>query len=271
MGLRSRTIRKFVNSDTIIKLVSLASGQKQSAIRKLRDKAMLPRQAVDHLGLVIDAMSTRGKLVFVQVGANDGKTDDPIFESIFKHADRALLIEPQPWLIDTLEQNYSEFRGQLVIENVAISSVPGELGLYVLRKEYWDEYIANVGRHPSAIFSPDPNQILSRVAPRLRMSENKAKEAIERISVPSKRLDALLKHHGFLNADVVQIDCEGWDFEVIQSMREVRPPVINFESINLSNQVWKQFLEWAEANNYGYIRAASDTLAIRGLAQRIDL
>jgi hypothetical protein len=71
----------------------------------------------------------------VQVGANDGKTGDPVYGLIREYADRALLIEPQPWLIDALKENYSDFSGHLVIENIAISNKNSTLYLFVLKKK----------------------------------------------------------------------------------------------------------------------------------------
>jgi hypothetical protein len=72
-----------------------------------------------------------------------------------------------------------------------------------------------------------------------------------------------MTEHDFVNADVVQIDCEGYDFEVIKSLGAIRPPIINFESFNLDDQTWKNFVAWSETNDYNYVRGASDTLAIR--------
>src|SRR6056297_1960234 len=61
--------------------------------------------------------ANRSDLRVVQVGANDGVTNDPVFPLFQKFARSALLIEPQSSLIPRLRDNYSGFRGDVVIEN----------------------------------------------------------------------------------------------------------------------------------------------------------
>lgn len=269
MSVRRRLIRKIMLSDGMLTLASVSTGYSKKEIRRIRDKVLSSREEIGHLRLIVDAMAARGPLTFVQVGANDGKTGDPVYSMIHQYGGRALLIEPQSWLIDDLKKNYIDFHGDLVIENIAISTEPGTLPLYVLRQELWSAYIERVGRHPSAIFSPDRNQVLGRIMPRLGLDDRSAAEAIECIEVPSERLEAVMRRTGFLRADVVQIDCEGWDFEVIKSLGNLRPPVINFESFNLSDQVWNQFKDWCAQNHYGYIKGPMDTVAVRNFPEQI--
>lgn len=102
------------------------------------------------------------------------------------------------------------------------------------------------------------------------MTDSQAREAIEKISVPAFSLEDVMKKYNFTTADIVQIDCEGWDFEVIKSLGGIRPPVINFKSFNLNDDTWNQFRAWATANSYGYIRGSQDTLALRSFPRQIE-
>lgn len=273
MSVRERAVKKVIASTLFAKLASLATGKKTSDVRRLFNNALKPSasRSIPVLQLVLSTLATRDKLAVVQVGANDGKTGDPIFSSIHRYGARALLIEPQPWLVSELRANYLGFDGEVIIENIAIGPEQGELGLYVLRRHLWDDYIAKVGRHPSAIFSPVRAQLLGRVAPRLGLDKRSAEAAIEKVTVPVDRLCNVMDRHGFNEAEVVQIDCEGWDFEVIKSLGETRPSVINFESFNLSDEIWHQFVLWSEKNGYGFIRGHQDTLAVRGFSQSVIL
>lgn len=268
MTIRKRLLKKVAYSNSFARLGAITTGLSLSEIKQIRDKVLSSSKDV-HLRLVVDAMGSRSNLTFVQVGANDGKTGDPIFSMIQKYGGRALLIEPQSWLIDELRRNYDGFSGDLVIENKAVSTETGSLPFYILRNEYWDTYINRVGRHPSAIFSPDRSQLLGRIGPRLGLDNNAALAAIECIEVPAERLEVIMDRNGFLDADVIQIDCEGWDFEVIKSLGIIRPPVINFESFNLSDEAWCGFQNWCLENDYGYIKGTMDTLAVRGFPDKI--
>lgn len=53
-------------------------------------------------------LAAQGRIHVVQVGANDGAVNDPLHEFLMKHRERTevLLIEPQPYLIPILADNY---------------------------------------------------------------------------------------------------------------------------------------------------------------------
>jgi FkbM family methyltransferase len=259
-------------------MLSVITGKDAGTVRIWRDELLKQREssAVSQLDLVVGALGAQSGLSFVQVGANDGRTGDPVFHLVHEYGAKALLIEPQPWLIDDLKRNYASFGGDLVIECLAISTDhPGtdedrELKLYILRHDLWDEYIQRVGRHPSAIFSADKKQLFDRIKPRLKLSDQECLDAIQILQVKSESLEHLMTRTGFSDAEVVQIDCEGWDFEVIKSLGELRPKIINFESFNLSEFVWEEFIVWSKRNDYGFVRGRMDTLAIHGFPHRID-
>lgn len=269
--LRKKLVKQLIQSDVLVMFAAVVSGRSIREISRIRDKALSPVIELNSLQFAIASMGARGPLEFVQVGANDGKTGDPIYSLVQQYGGRALLIEPQSWLIEELRGNYRSFSGELVIENKAVSNEPGSLPFYILKRKYWEMYIERVGRHPSAIFSPDRNQLLSRIAPRLGFNDHEAIAAIDCIDVPTERLEKIMERNGFLAADVVQIDCEGWNFEVIKSLGHVRPPIINFESFNLSHNSWKGFQNWCLDHDYGFIRGKMDTLTIRGFPEKITL
>src|SRR5690606_20184347 len=72
-----------------------------------------------------------GEVRIVQVGANDGAINDPIYGFVRKFADRTniLLVEPQEYLLPYLEENY-RFHRQKTIFNGAVGP-SGVLKLYV--------------------------------------------------------------------------------------------------------------------------------------------
>lgn len=255
-------VKRILTSGTFIALAALVSGKSRKSIRSLQKRLFKPF-GLSHVELAIASAGAFKRLRVVQVGANDGKSGDPVFKAINTYADAALLIEPQPWLMDSLRTNYVNFRGNLILENIAIGSENGTLQLHILAKEYWDEYIERVGRHPSLIFGPCREQVLKRIANRLRLSPEDADAAVVAVPVPVHPLKAILQKHDFLGVDILQIDCEGWDFEVIKSLGDIRPPIINFESANLTEEAWRSFVKWSHENEYGFIRSGMDTLALR--------
>lgn len=231
-----------------------------SAAEKNFRRVLLP---TDVTIAVAALAAVKGKIKVVQVGANDGKTGDPVFGVIQRYAQTALLIEPQSALIDRLRANYADFQGQAIIERSAVGPNRGELTLHCVAPAYHEAYWSKVGRDPTQIASVNRAQVLRRVGPRLGLSGADAEEAVITDIVPTVPLSELCARHGLTEIDFLQVDCEGYDMQVLLSLGALRPAVINFESMNLSKEDWALFLSWAKENDYGFIQGAQDTLAIR--------
>src|SRR5688500_19325979 len=66
---------------------------------------------------------------FVQIGSNDGKTGDPLYEYIKECKWKGILVEPVPYLFEKLKQTYRGFEG-LLFENSAIDTKDGYRTFY---------------------------------------------------------------------------------------------------------------------------------------------
>lgn len=201
-------------------------------------------------------------LSVVQVGANDGVSGDPVNKLIHRYAAKALLIEPTPQLIDKLKMSYGNYDGELIIENAAIGTESGYFRLNMLDPSYWDEYIDKVGRHPTAISSNYQGPLVKKISTRLDVGQEEAQSRVTQIECPQYTLSTLFEKHALSRVDLLQVDCEGYDFEVITSLGEYRPRLINFESFNLDNKDWNHWKNWAKNNGYGWVQGRQDTLAI---------
>jgi hypothetical protein len=147
----------------------------------------------------------------------------------------------------------------------------GGVELHILDEALWPEYVRKCGQHPSAIFSCDRDQVIKRIKPRLGLSDYGVKKAVKTVLVPSAPLMEVIEKHGFSHVDLLQIDCEGWDFKVIESLGPHRPSIINFESFNLNAADWRGFQQWARLEGYGYICGDVNTLAIKGARDGVFL
>jgi len=164
------------------------------------------------------------EISFVQVGANDGVFGDPLRSYITKYPWRGVLVEPQPDVFDRLVRNYEPYADRLILENLAISSDRSELVLYKAPPgECGDDVYA------SSVASSNP----STIARQLKMPENR----LVKITTPAVTLDALLAKHGMGYIHILQIDVEGYDWQVLRTLDlyRARPSIIQFESGHLSN------------------------------------
>lgn len=241
----------------------------------LKDVARLKRRFISRahrvflpseLELAISGLAagrpTRSLTAF-QAGANDGKDDDPIFALIQRHFGKIVLVEPQARLIPKLRQTYSNFPGEAIIENVAIGE-PGHLELHIPSDEVDRLYAQKMRRTASAIVSSDREYVIDRVMNGTGLDRTAAEAQISVTKVPSVSIEDLASRHLPEGVDLLQVDCEGYDWLVLKTLGTIRPAIINFEANKLPKDHWVEWQTWAETNGYGYVSGSRDTLAIRG-------
>jgi len=87
-------------------------------------------EPIDVLDLAVQSCLTGKEKPFVlQIGANDGYRDDPLYKIITTYRLPALLVEPIPSVFEALQRNYAG-QPDIRFENCAISYQDGEQALY---------------------------------------------------------------------------------------------------------------------------------------------
>jgi FkbM family methyltransferase len=194
---------------------------------------------------------------FVQIGAFDGKTNDHVYGLVKHWGLKGLIVEPQPIPFATLRENYGECP-QLIFENVAIGSQNGEQPFYRVRHDL--EFLQYVNQ--AASFNHGHTERLLRqhitreATPEVRAQFKHLgityQGAIESVPVSTRTLPSLLTAHGITRYDLLQIDTEGFDFEVLK-MAEVdrfAPSLVNYEHEHLTSS--DRDASWHYLRNFGY-------------------
>ncbi len=219
-------------------------------LERIRPDVQFP---IDVFDLVIKdlMLRTRPNLFFVQIGANDGVSHDPIRSFIKKHHWSGVLIEPVPWIFEQLKKNYQDDK-QLQFENVAISQHDGESTLFVVRKNDAFPDWAN----ELASFNKD---VLLSHAPLIPGLESH----VEGLRVTTLSVPTLLKRHAIDRIDVLQIDTEGYDYEILKmfDLKRIRPSVIQFEHTHLSRDQRQECFSHLVTNGYRFATVGGDTVA----------
>jgi len=170
--------------------------------------------------ILLRYLDRRGRqLKFIQVGANDGRRFDPLYEFAISpnYSLVGLAVEPVPRFYRALKEVY---RGKPDIRpiNAAIHNEKSEATLYVVGEDYesqvpeWALGTASFNR--AHVVKPEvPDSF------------------VEAIQVPCVSLDGLMHRENFEQVDLLQIDTEGYDAEIIRSINfsKVRPALIHFE------------------------------------------
>jgi FkbM family methyltransferase len=141
-------------------------------------------------------MAVRGEqLNFIEVGANDGRSGDPLNRYVMQYPWYGMLIEPQPDVFVQLCENYASVRDRLIFENVAIANGLSTITMYRGQGRDWP--ITSVHK-----------KVVAQLAP----------HDVELLTVPCTTLDELIRKHGMSNVDILQIDAEGHDYEVLKTI-----------------------------------------------------
>jgi hypothetical protein len=220
---------------------------------------------------VLRLFESAGTVRIVVVGANDGRLNDPIYETAMKMRDRVAiaLIEPQSAVIPYLGQNYAGHPGAIVIHGAV--GPAGSLVLHAIKPAYWPRVVAPYGagwpiyRAPTGVTSTDRAAVSDWV--RAYIPGVSPDEAIETQTVPCMGLEALLGANGidWDRIDVLQIDAEGFDDVVLANsgLERFRPRVIQFENRMLSPERRAALKALLSAQGYVSSQAGPDTIALR--------
>ena len=160
-------------------------------------------------------------LTFLQIGANDGRLNDPIFRFNFENTERVsgFVLEPLPEVFENLEKNYS-YTQKVKAFNLAIHNTATEMNLYRVKPERLGE-LADFAKGIASFDSEHWKK--SQLVPDISF--------IESIRVKCISLNNFLVTNNITNLDLLVLDTEGFDFEILINMdfNVIKPKIIRFE------------------------------------------
>ena len=185
---------------------------------------------------------------FVQIGANDGISSDPINKFVNSYGWSGVLVEPQEDVFQTLRKNY-QHRTNLILENTAITDKDGYIDFYrspdpSLSSAYPDDWF--IGRNEGRA---------------LKNRTDLGGGALCRVR--SMTFAALLDKHSIRKIDLLQIDAEGYDYEIIKQINfaKMAPLMICYEHHHLSRETQQECVAYLSKVGYKTFELGSDTFA----------
>jgi FkbM family methyltransferase len=154
---------------------------------------------------------------FVQIGANDGVFADPIREFVTRNNAAGIVVEPLKDFFARLVFNYRDFPRVKPV-NVAIHESAKSIGIHRVdptqsaRMGDWTQGIASF---------KESHHRINQVPDDVMVTE----------TVQCVTLTELLEQHGVRKLDLLQIDTEGYDYEIIKMIDfgVCKPAIIRFE------------------------------------------
>lgn len=186
---------------------------------------------------IYDRFSSKDNLCCIQVGAHNGLwRDDPIVPYLKKESNWDFyLFEPNPEIFPKLKQNFIN-RPKVRCINAAVAEHTGFTELYYVPEGTSEK------KYSSAISSI--------VSDRGRIREFMENWSIHKC--PCITLDDFVSEQQIKTIDILQIDAEGYDNRVINSLnlRKIKPLVIHFEERHIPRKELEDCLTHLEENGY---------------------
>jgi FkbM family methyltransferase len=189
---------------------------------------------------------------FVQIGACDGVSFDGLYDTVRAHQLRGIVIEPLPDLYRELCANYADTLGVKPI-NVAIHRTEKEIEMYRVA--------------PGAEGLPGWTKGTASLFPDRHKRWNMPSEHIVAEKVRCVTWDELVEQNGIIRIDFLQLDTEGYDYEILQMLdyEKLRPAVVKFEHNvaggDMSAAQLAECVAKLVRNNYHILTMASDLIA----------
>lgn len=222
--------------------------RRPSALLGGRDRELMPS-----LDLVLaHHLQTRPDVTFVQIGAFDGRQSDPLYQFITRYHWRGVLVEPMPDAFAKLKEAYRN-EPQVILENVAIAQSNGTKTLYHLRRD-----APGLPTWAPMLASFDRDVVLRHGAQIPGIAD-----LIATTEVPCRSLASLLSQTGLGQCDLLQIDAEGWDYEILKliDFTQHKPAIINYEHAHLNQDDWDAAIGLLVRNGYRVGIGPYDTVA----------
>jgi FkbM family methyltransferase len=189
------------------------------------------------------------RLKFVQIGANDGISFDSLYGFVTQHACSGIVVEPLPDLFERLRANYADYPLILPV-NKAIHETVGARPLFRVAREALARYSGWAG----GIASFDRAHLLRHgIAP----------EDVIAQPVACMPLMELLQETATLDADLLQIDAEGYDSAILRMIdfARFRPHLIKYEHKAMTAAERAAHVATLVQHGYRCVVEGTDTIA----------
>jgi FkbM family methyltransferase len=179
---------------------------------------------------------------FVQIGANDGVIDDPIF-GLISDDWSGVFVEPNPVAFKKLQELYKD-RPKFKFFNVAITLEGGEVEMNIPFDSTNLGSLNNEWDHLSHIGTPN----------------------VSKIKVPSLKLQELFQRIDAAEVNLLIVDTEGYDFKLVNELLDgtkVRPDVVQYEHVLMSEEQKSSLTRKFIGCGYATVVNDVDSIAVR--------
>ncbi|HMP99439.1 MAG TPA: FkbM family methyltransferase [Cyclobacteriaceae bacterium] len=227
------------------------------------------------LAYMLDKYSRNtANLTVIQIGANDGFNHDPIVKFIKRDNWNGVLLEPQPYVFDTYLKKLHQKSDQIHTLNAALNYEDGIRSMYniAFSKSRWATGLSSFDK--AVLYDAiDSGHVALRAKKEGILLPEKREDYIEEVQIACISPATLLKQYKIEKIDLLQIDAEGFDYEIIKMMNiaESKPGMIVFEDSHLNAEQLAECHNLLIANDYEIRKTSGNAVAIKkALLPKID-
>jgi FkbM family methyltransferase len=180
-----------------------------------------PYSIFDFESFLYRHLATQKSFSFLQIGANDGVMNDPIYKFNTDNSSvvSGYVLEPLPDIFKKLSENYN-FCPNIRAFNLAIHATESEMVLHRVKPSHKDK----VPEFANGIASFDKTHWeKTNLIP--------DKDYMEEVLVKCSTFQDFIKSNAIKELDLLLIDTEGYDYEILMSIdfSLIKPKIIRFE------------------------------------------
>jgi FkbM family methyltransferase len=204
-------------------LLTQTKGYAHKFLRRLGYRAFRigPYSVFDFESFLYRYLAVHKSLTFLQIGANDGVMNDPIYQFNMdnKSAVSGFVLEPLPDIYEKLVKNYQSCQN-ITPFNLAIHATEPEMVLHRLKSEYANK----VPEFAQGIASFDDTH-WKKTMPLSNVVY------MEQVKVKCVTFADFIKSNAINELDLLLLDTEGYDYEILMSIDfiNIKPKIIRFE------------------------------------------
>ena len=218
-------------------------------------KKILTRTPSKSLEIRLLARKLKPNAVVVQIGSNDGVSNDPLHDAIKTHRGwRCVFVEPVPWLIDKCRCAYGSDKRFMYVNAAINDGTPAPFffvdALARVERPDLPDFVLQLGSFNERHILGYNNGVL---APYVRS-----------LNVVGLSWAQLVEQTGAWPVDILHIDAEGYDWKILSQVDlSIDPPkIILFEVEHLKPAELQQAVT-ALSERYSVVRMGGDIMAVR--------
>lgn len=194
----------------------------------------------------------------IQIGANDGKSDDFLF-NCFDDNLEAILIEPIEDAFKKLEKNYENFVKAKCL-NLAVDIDNKSKEIFCVNKKFYEFYKKKYNE-----VNVEWLDVLSSFNKKHLINHGIKEKHIVSKFIECKTISELINQYNFQNFDLLIIDVEGYDLVILNNFIQTIniKPMIIFEWIHAQKNDIEKLLIELEGLNYKFLRIGRDLICFQ--------